>query len=348
MKRAIRASALTAAAVISLARQATAANLTTTSVQASGDTNNWNSAIFGSPASSPTAGNTYEVLSGARVRSPNGTANSGGTGAANQGFTFVGDRLQLDGTGFTSTTGVAGASAELRFKASFDNITYNFPGVGSNAGLVLNGGILNDGDDRIITIAGKIEAVAGTTSSINPGGSATTDISAARGFLFTATLSGSGGLTLDYGHDITAATPALQLNTSSPSFSGLWTINAGWLKAVGTDSLGTGSVVVSGSQNASTLDLDYNWNNPAASLTLSGPNSKLRLDQDITLGAVIIDGMPLTAGTYTTTQLQTQFPSYIATGSNPSSTLTVVPEPANLAMAISGGIGMLMLRRRRA
>ena len=83
----------------------------------------------------------------------------------------------------------------------------------------MNGGILNDGDERIMTISGSIRAVPGTTSSINPGGQNTNDLSAARGFIFTAGLTGSGDLTLDYGHDpnnsIGATSPALRIDSSN-------------------------------------------------------------------------------------------------------------------------------------
>src|SRR5687768_13597067 len=155
------------AVLCALSTSAVAANFTTTTVQAAGT--NWTAAIW--QGTSPTPGNTYETLPGARIRTPFGTA------GAPQTFTFPGDLLQIDGTGFTPTTGVAGASSEIRFKSNDVGNIYAFPGVAGNPGLILNGGILNDGDERLITLTGLIGTATGTVSSINPGGQATTDIS---------------------------------------------------------------------------------------------------------------------------------------------------------------------------
>lgn len=106
------------------------AALTTSVVQALADTNHWNAPIWDPGPVSPGPGNTYEVLIGARVRSPNGTVASGGNATDGQTFTFPGDSFQLDGNGFSST----GGSGELRFKQNFNNAVFNFPGVGGNLG----------------------------------------------------------------------------------------------------------------------------------------------------------------------------------------------------------------------
>jgi hypothetical protein len=334
-------------ASLGIVAPASAANFTYNGQQGSGDTSHWNATIWQPGGVAPSAGNTYELLvnstTATRLRSPNGSVDSGGNGAAGQTFTFPGDSLTLNGAGFTTGT----TSTELRFKATFNNTTFNFPGVGGNPGLILNGGILNDGDDRILTISGLIRANAGSTSSINPGGGGVTDISAARGFLFTAGLSGSGNLTLDYAHDTTtsgATLPALRIDSSNPLFTGDWILNSGWLKAAGLNSLGFGDISLTSVQGPSTLDFDYNYLNPVGSLTLAGATSKLVVDQDLTFGAVTINGTPLAAGTYTAAQLNSSFDANIVDGG--TGTLTVVPEPS-VALAIAGGIGVLAIRRRR-
>jgi hypothetical protein len=317
-----------------------AANFTTTAVQASGT--DWNAAIWNPGPVSPTAGNTYEVLLGGRVRSPAGTAGSPQT------FTFPGDALQLDGNGFSSTTGTAGQSAELRLKSNDVGNIYNFPGVGGNAGLVLNGGIVNNGDERIMTISGRISATAGTTSSFNPGGQATTDISAARGFLLTAELVGSGSLSLDYGHDFGATgvtAPALQINSSNSSFTGDWIVNSGWLKGTGANSLGLGNFTVASTQGPSTLDFDYDISNPSKSLTLIGTTSKLILDQNLTFGSVTINSTPLAQGFYTFQQLNSQFDANFVDGG--TGTIAVVPEPMSAGLLLIGSLSLIGFRRRR-
>jgi len=324
---------------LTLSASATAANFTTSTVEASGT--DYNAAIWNPGPVSPSAGNTYEALTGSRVRSPAGTSGSPAT------FTFVGDTLQLDGTGFVATTGAAGASAELRMKSNDNGNVYAFPGVGGAAGLLFNGGILNDGDDRIIPINGILGFNSGTTSSIDPGGSATTDISALRGFLFNANLIGSGNVTLDYGHDFGGSgvtAPALQIASSNGAFSGNWTLNAGWLKGSGANSLGTGNFTLTSSEGPSTIDFDYDLSSPSRSLVLTGTASKLVLDQNLTFGTVTINGTTLAPGLYTYAQLNSQFDSNIVDGG--TGTVTVVPEPASAALLLLGTLPALRRRRR--
>src|SRR5437868_5781467 len=73
----------------------------------------------------PTAGNTYEVTAGgnpSRIRNP---TYGGST------LTFPGDSLQLN------------TNTEIRGKTATTPTTINFPGVGGNPGLILNGGNLD-------------------------------------------------------------------------------------------------------------------------------------------------------------------------------------------------------------
>ena len=93
------------------------------------------------PLSPPSPGNTYAAvfngttigngLNNTRIRSPavSGTA------------TFAGDSLTLN------------ANTELRAKGNLPT-TLNFPGVNGNPGLILNGGMLNDGDSTCSRIGG--------------------------------------------------------------------------------------------------------------------------------------------------------------------------------------------------
>jgi hypothetical protein len=333
---------LSAAIAITLAcaSPASAANFTTTVQQASGDASHWNTAIWNPGPVVPTAGNTYEVLVGGRVRSPNGTVASGGTATDNQTFTFPGDSLQLDGNGFSNTPANAG---ELRLKQGFNGATFNFPGVGGNPGLILNGGQLNDGEDRILKIAGIVGTVSGKTSSINPGGNAIIDIGPLRGFNFLATLVGNGDLSLDYGHDFGAAVPALQISSSNPTFGGDWIVNSGWLQGSGINSLGFGDITLTSNQGASTLDLNYDLINPSGALTLAGATSKLILDQNLTFGSVNINGTPLAPGFYTFAALNGTFDANIVDGGTGS--ITVVPEPTVPLLALFGAATLFARRR---
>src|SRR5688572_15995941 len=128
-----------------------AAALTTSVVQPNADDSHWNAPIWDPGPVSAGPGDICTVLAGGRVRTPNGTLASGGTGVAGQTFTFPGDSLQLDGIGFATA-----GTGELRFKHTYNNTTFAFPGVGGNPGLILNGGMLNDGENRRLTITGSI------------------------------------------------------------------------------------------------------------------------------------------------------------------------------------------------
>src|ERR1044071_7692024 len=100
-----------------------AANFTTAIQQGGG--NHWSNSIWQPGPTFPTAGNTYQCIAGGnptRIRNP-----ASGSGDAVIGVkTFPGDVLQLD------------ASSEIRAKGIGN--TLDFPGVGGNPGLILNGG----------------------------------------------------------------------------------------------------------------------------------------------------------------------------------------------------------------
>jgi hypothetical protein len=326
-----------------LSEQTFGAALTTTVVQPNNDTSHWSAAIWDPGPVSPTPGDTCEVLTGARVRTPNGSVASGGTGAPGQTFTFPGASLQLDGIGF----GI-GTTGELRFKHSFDNTTFAFPGVNGNAGLILNGGMLNDGENRKATITGAIRTLPGTLSSINPGGQNANDIDARRGFIIDATLTGGGDLSLDYAGDTTssgAVTAAVVINSSNPTFTGKWIINSGWIQGAGNNSLGFGDILLTSLQGASTLDVNYDLTNPTGSLVVETALSKLILDQNLTFGSVTIDGTSLSPGVHTFAELNAAFDANFVDGG--AGSIIVVPEPASLALAVVG-VCTGALQRRRA
>src|ERR1051326_7640867 len=112
---------------------ALAANFTTSVQQAAGQ--NWSAAIWNPGPVSPTAGNTYECIAGGgptRVRNP----------AAAGVQTFPGDSLTLD------------AGSEIRAKNP--GATLDFPGVGGRAGLVMNGGNIDTGDNAVFPVTGSI------------------------------------------------------------------------------------------------------------------------------------------------------------------------------------------------
>src|ERR1039457_4063410 len=119
-------------------------NLTTTTVQAAGQ--NWTAAIWRTDgvgtAMSPVTGNTYQtVFNGTSIGT--GTSNTRIRNPASAGVqTFPGDSLEMD------------TNTELRTKQA--GAILSFPGVNGSPGLILNGGMLNGGDDATFTITGAI------------------------------------------------------------------------------------------------------------------------------------------------------------------------------------------------
>jgi len=114
----------------------------------------------------PSAGNIYIMVQGGRPAIGN---NLGETRVRNiytnntltTYFTFPGDSLELR------------TNTEIRFKqlptpSTIENV--NFPGVGGNPGLILNGGMLNVGDGIAQPVLGIMQAKAGSQSYLCPGG----------------------------------------------------------------------------------------------------------------------------------------------------------------------------------
>src|SRR5262249_45901887 len=147
---------------------------------------NWTALIWSNPPNTtltaPVAGNTYECLyngttafgnavGSTRIRNPN----TGGVQA------FPGDSLTLN------------TNTEIRFKSTA-GATVNFSGVGGAPGLILNGGVLNSGDNALFTLGGIIEARALSLSLICPADNGAGAVLPARSFTIPAQLIGSGSI----------------------------------------------------------------------------------------------------------------------------------------------------------
>src|SRR6185436_9161194 len=131
---------------------------------------NWTAAIWSNAPSgtgvAPAAGNTYELISNGTAWG-NNTANTRVRNPATDGLqTFPGDSLTLN------------TNTDIRFKrgastAAISLTISHFPGVGGNPGLILNGGILNPGDDSVFIATGRIHVASQSIlSSGDNGGSA--------------------------------------------------------------------------------------------------------------------------------------------------------------------------------
>ena len=291
-------------------------NLVTTVIQAAGA--NWSQAIWKTnnggigtgTALVPVAGNTYTCVSNGtalgnslnatRIRPPT-------TGAA----TFPGDSLTL----LTNT--------ELRLKVGSTANSMNFPGVGGNPGLILNGGLIDGGDDATYPMTGIIQVA--TRSYISHGANgAGGGISQNRALNFTGTLTGSGTLVI---MNSGLTLPQIVSGTAN-TFSGNWIVQCGWLQGTAANSLGTNSITVdpgylgfladmnptSATSPAGPARFEPNYNlNSAGVLTLTNGGT-MRLHQEVAFSAAVIEGTALSAGVHYFADLAAAFPANFEAG----------------------------------
>ncbi len=301
-----------------------ATNLLTTNVQASGA--NWTAAIWktnngsGVPtgtAVAPTSGNTYTMIFNGTLVG-NGLNNTRLRPPTSGNATFPGDSLTLN------------TNTELRFKAGSVGNIMTFAGVSGNPGLILNGGMLNGGDDGTYPVRGYIRVTAPSFIShgANGGGGG---ISANRSVDFQGILDGTNSVEI-----LNAGTTVPQIvSGNSNTFSGQWIVDCGWLQGSGTNSLGTNSILVDPQNNtylqtmpsATTptgpawFEVGYNINS-AGTLTLRN-GGIMRLHQNCCFASVVIEGTPLSAGTHPYSELAASFPNNFAAGGYGS--ITVQP-----------------------
>lgn len=231
--------------------------------------------------------------------------------------TFPGDSLTLN------------PDTEFRFKriSSTAIPTVNFPGVGGAAGLILNGGVLNTGDDGTFSITGiiRVDAQSYIANGNNGGGTLTT----ARRFNIGAQLTGTGTMTIFQ----CATNLAEEFSGNSNTFSGQWIVKCGWLLGSGTNSLGTNSITLDPAyvvpltgtfaavNNQAVLEVNYDLNS-AGTLTLIN-GGLMRLHQNCVFSAVNIEGTLLSPGTHYYAELAASFPNNFAAGG--SGSITVQP-----------------------
>ncbi|MDF7809091.1 sialate O-acetylesterase [Pontiellaceae bacterium B12219] len=109
---------------------------------------------------------------------------------------------------------------------------------------------------------------------------------------------------------------------SSNSFAGLWDVQGGYLKGSG---LGSGSFQV---HDTGYLDFDSDFCGHKSDLTIL-PGGMVKLDQDVTVETVNINGQVVYAGIYTGAQLKSAYGSAFDTASSDTAELTVLsPHPA--------------------
>jgi hypothetical protein len=317
-----------------------------------GGGSDWTAAIWqtnsAGTAVSPLAGNTYQCVSNGvpfgnnknntRIRNPTlpGTV------------TFPGDSLTLN------------TNTELRIKLTTVGGTgpiLNFPGVGANPGFILNGGVINVGDDTVFVITGKIQVAS--QSYISPADAGGGAVKPLRGVALAGQLTGTGAMVILQA----GTTVPQQIAGVSNTFSGPWIVKAGWLQGSSLNSLGTNSVTIDPNY---VLPLDSSiinvagpaWFEPGYDLNSAGRliltnGGVMVLHQNCIFSAVVIQGTVLSAGTHYYSELTANFPSSFASGGSGSLTVqpygpppafapTILTQPASATVYV-GGVAQLLV-----
>jgi hypothetical protein len=310
----------------------------TSTVEAQGT--DWTAAIWKAngtgTAASPVPGNAYATvfngttigngLNNTRIRSP----------AVSGTVTFAGNSLTLN------------TNTELRTKGS-PPTTINFPGVGGNPGLILNGGMLNDGDNTantVVTITGSIEVAGQSYNSgqgANGGGGGLA--SNARAIDISGYLSGAGDMVI-----MNCSTNLPQI-VSGPTntYSGTWIVQCGWLQGTAANSIGTASSIsvdpnytgyLAAMPNASSpngpalFEVNYNLNTVGTLTLVNG--GQMNLHQNCTFAGVTIEGTSLSPGAHPYSELAGNFPGNFLPGGSGSITVAVPSGPPGPTSAPSG------------
>jgi hypothetical protein len=315
--------------LISTANVSTSAGWNTASI--------WKTNGLGAVGPNPVAGNTYECQSNT-IPFGNNVGNSRmrnlyATGQANP-QTFPGDSLTLDSNTEFRTKRIGSSSGTIP--------TVIFPGVSGNPGLILNGGVLNAGDDGTFPIAGVIQVAS--TSFICPGdnGAGPTPRTS-RAFTITGQLTGGGSMVILQ----TPTNLAQTISGTNNTFSGQWFVKAGRLLGSTPGSLGTNSITIDPLLLPPSPPLDPNvaatnvwFNGPAVLepgytlnsagvLTLTN-GGKMRLHQSTVFTAAYIEGVALSAGTHYFPELYASFPNNFDPGG--SGAITIQPYGAAPAL----------------
>ncbi|MDB6109272.1 MAG: hypothetical protein JWR69_1022, partial [Pedosphaera sp.] len=309
-------------------------NLTTTNILGAGT--NWTAAIWKTngtgTAVAPIAGNTYTLVASGTNTIGNGLNNTRIRNPAIVGLqTFPGDSLTMN------------TNTELRAKQS--GAILNFPGVGGNPGLILNGGMLNAGDDATFNITGRVAVASQSfiSQGANGGGGG---ISANRSFNFTGTLSGPGNVVILN----SGLTVPQKFSGISNTFSGQWIVQCGWLQGAATDSIGTNNITVdplytgylaamptaTSPAGPALFEVNYDLNS-AGTLTLIN-GGMMNLHQNCTFTAVVIEGTVLGAGTHSYSELSAAFPTTFSSGGSGSITVNPVSLGAPGPVAVPTGL----------
>lgn len=279
----------------------------------------WNDGAFWSNEEAPSAGNDYVTAGTLTVRTPGGSVGN---------TVFAGNSLTLRDT------------ASLFLRANSANqatisrliIETNSTGSGSQLGPRIHNAV--GGETRL---NGAIELTGNGSFTLDPQAS---------------------DRTVTINSQLTAASTVQQIvargsqtggtvvfTNSANQFSGTWVAHNAVLRGTEAGAFGSGSFLV---KENGVLDFGYNFVGTQSSLVIE-LGGVLMLSRDLTFSSLSIAGTSLDAGRYSFDELNAQFDGYFS-GTTGIGSVTVVPEPSQVAFTMVGVVGALVLcqmRRRR-
>ena len=283
------------------------------------------------------------------------TINNGGTlGATGNGNKTLTNSVVI-GAGNATLFGNIGLSNSVTGSGSIThsgntslfNLTLN----GNNSGF--SGNITNN---AIVTVGHK-NALGTGTMYLNDQAAlqANTALTGANALTNTIIISGTGKFGGSSDFELTGGISGNALDKSgvsivtlshANSYTGGTQVSLGTLIGNAADAFGTGDLTVglAGTNTIATLTLNGAYMNDLAMLIL-GTNSVLNLNfsGSDTVGGIIIDGVNIGHGTFTSAQLDALgLGTVTGTGS-----MTVIPEPATIGMLGLGALVTLLVRRMR-
>jgi hypothetical protein len=282
-----------------------------------GTANHWGQQIWSNPpsasVSSPVPGYAHAAVAGGnptRIRNPAEASGDPVIGVK----TFPGDSLRLD------------ANTEIRAKGVGN--TLNFPGVDGGPGLIFNGGNIDAGDDTMFPVTGVIQVLAPSTITCGDG------VQAVRGWQFLAEVRGHASLQVT--KQVTSTVPAVDVLSSNNTFSGDWIVLSGLLKGTGSNSLGTGNIVITATNTLAAMamfEVMYNLDSPGT-LTLANGGHMI-LHQDVRFAGVVIEGAELEPGLHAYADLAAAYPNNFAANGSGSIFVTGPPQPGIVLSDVS-------------
>ena len=258
-------------------------------------------------------GSTYELLPGARLRSPSGAP---GNGVNPPNAIFPGVQLTIDGNGVFTNAPAAGApSAELRLKQPLltgCTVTFNK--------LIMNGGQIDLGSDGFVILAGEMDILTNTALYDDSGGGVN------RQLRIDAQLDGTG--TILWHGFANSGVNVLTINGPNNTFSGQWNVDQSVLIGTAPNALGTNNIFVSANGG---LETTYNIANTNGNLLVAS-GGQVFLHQNDVFRTAQFGNYALQGGSnYTFATLHTLFTNYFPAA-----------WPTNFMLTNASGSGSMM------